>query len=113
MKRYEIWQARLSTVKDGRIRSSCCPVVIVSADVVNSCSSAVTIVPLTTRPDRMHQMAHGAILMSGLRNASVALCDKISMLDKDCLTCYIGYVSDPDDCAALEYALSVQLGMAA
>lgn len=113
MKRYEIYQANLPSVAGSHVQSGSRPVVVVSNDMANAYSPVVTVVPLTTRLGEKCLPTHVVLLTSGLRTVSFALCDRLTALDKSRMTHYIGYVTDPDDRAALDRAMSIQLGLAA
>ena len=113
MKRYEIYQAALPVLQGSHVQGGIRPVVIVSNDMANTYSPVITVVPLTTRMTKSSLPTHVVLLTSGLSAESLALCEQIITLDKARIRHYIGYVSDYDDRAALEHALSVQLGMAA
>lgn len=111
--RFEIWQAELPATKGSHVQSGCRPVVVVSNNMANMYSPVVTVVPLTTKIGKKRLPTHVLVLSSGLRNVSLALCEQLSALDKSRLTHYIGYISDADDCAALDRAMAVQLGLVA
>lgn len=113
IRRYEIYQAELPVVQGSHIQSGRRPVVIVSNDAANTYSPVVTVVPLTTKLAKKHLPTHVLILTSGLRAVSLALCEQLTSLDKARLTNYIGHISEPADCAALDRAMAVQLGLAA
>ena len=113
VKRYEIFQANLPTIPGSHVQGGTRPVVIVSNNMANTYSPVITVVPLTTRLGKKRLPTHVLVLTSGLRSVSLALCEQLITLDKSRLTHYIGYVSDYDDCAALDRAMAVQLGLAA
>ena len=113
MKRFEIYQAALPIIKGSHIQSGSRPVLVISNDVANKFSPVVTVVPLTTRLGKKCLPTHVTLLTSGLRTVSLALCEQLTALDKSRMTHYIGYVTDPDDRAALDRAMSIQLCLAA
>lgn len=111
--RFEIWQAELPATKGSHVQSGCRPVVVVSNNMANMYSPVVTVVPLTAKIGKKRLPTHVLVLSSGLHNVSLALCEQLSALDKSRLTHYIGYISDADDCVALDRAMAVQLGLVA
>ncbi len=113
MKRFEIYQANLPSIPGSHIQSGIRPVVIVSNDKANAYSPVVTVIPLTTRLGKKCLPTHVTLLTSGLRSISLALCEQVMPVDKSSMMRYIGYITDPDDRAALDHAMSIQLGMAA
>ncbi len=88
-----------------------CPVVIISADSFNAISSALTVIPLTSRFEKARRS--GVALLSGLRSESFALTDQLVSVRKASLSHYIGYVADPDDRNRLNRAVAEQLGLIA
>lgn len=113
MKRYEIWLADISAVKDSHVIRGRRPVIIVSNDAVNAGSSIVTVVPLTSKTAKDALPTHVFLSGQGLDCGSLALCDQVMPLDKSRCLRRIGYVYKPFDRLALLHALAVQFEMTA
>ena len=83
----DIYYADLSQVMRGNhIQTGRRPVIVVSNDICNYFSWAITIVPLTSRLKRPDIPTHVMIKEDGLKCLSMALCEQITTVDKDLLT---------------------------
>jgi len=82
VKRGDIYFANLNPTKGKEIRKTR-PVLIISNDINNSLSSTVTIVPLTSRTEKIYPFE---VLVSkeesGLKKDSKIKCDQIRTIDK-------------------------------
>ena len=110
---FDICFAQLPLKEGSHIQGGRRPVVIMSNNNANKYSPVVTVVPLTSKLKKRSLPTHVTLLTSGLRTVSLALCEQLMALDKSRMTHYIGYVTDPDDQAALERAVAIQLGLVA
>ena len=85
------------------------PVLIVQNDVGNMKSPTVVVVPLTTA-DKKWQIAHVEIPTStGLPKESIALCEQIMTISKDCLGRKVGVIDSDELVSAIENALQITL----
>lgn len=108
---FDIWLANLPTMEGSRVIRGLHPVIVVSNDTVNQCSPVITVVPLTSKLKRLSMPTHVVIRDQGLLCDSVALCEQIMSLDKNCLKRRVGYVHRTFDRYALAQGISVQLGL--
>lgn len=113
MKRFDIWKADLPTIENSHVQRGFRPVVIVSNNLANAHSPVITVIPLTSRKEKKPLRTHVHLLTEGLTVESLALCEQILTIDKSRLRRYVGSVTDTTDRAAINRAMSVQLGMAA
>ena len=111
MKKFDIYLAELPDVAGGHVQKGIRPVIVISNDVANAYSPLATIVPLTSRVHKKRLPTHVLLLAKGLSTVSLALCEQILTVDRNCLLKYRGSVTDPEDRAAIEHAVSVQLGL--
>ena len=108
IKRMEIYMADLPKV-GGSVQSGKRPVLIVQNDVGNVKSSTVVVVPLTSKCKKW-QIAHVDIPTStGLSKESVALCEQILTVSKECLGKRLGIIENPKLIKNIEKALLITL----
>ena len=111
IKKFDIWLADLPTVPESHVQSGIRPVVIVSNDTANQCTSLVSIVPLTsnlTRPDIPTRIV---IHSHCWNNASMALCDQVMTIDKARLKERMGAVEHHHERMAIRHCMQVQLDL--
>ena len=89
--RMELWWAALPTVP-GHVQRGTRPVVIVSNDLGNASSPAVSVVPCTTQRHKPALPTHVYLRGYGLSSGSIAMCEQVMPLDKSCLLRHIGTV---------------------
>ena len=108
LKRMEIYMADLP-LSGGSVQMGKRPVLIVQNDVGNMKSPTVVVVPLTTA-DKKWQIAHVEIPTStGLPKESIALCEQIMTISKDCLGRKVGVIDSDELVSAIENALQITL----
>ena len=104
-KRMEIWYASLPLDRRTNVQGGNRPVVIVSNDICNEKSNAVTVAPVTRQIKHMEMPTH-VLIMDG---TSMVLAEQIMTIDKRFLNRRIG------DCKGLESqiekALMEQIGI--
>lgn len=108
IKRMEIYMADLP-LSGGSVQMGKRPVLIVQNDVGNMKSPTVVVVPLTTA-EKKWQIVHVEIPTStGIPKESIALCEQIMTLSKDCLGRKIGMIEDAKLISAIDLALQITL----
>lgn len=108
VKRMEIYMADLP-LSGGSVQMGKRPVLIVQNDVGNMKSPTVVVVPLTTA-DKKWQIVHVEIPTStGLPKESIALCEQIMTISKDCLGRKVGVIESDELVSAIENALQITL----
>lgn len=108
VKRMEIYMADLP-LSGGSVQMGKRPVLIVQNDVGNMKSPTVVVVPLTTA-DKKWQIVHVEIPTStGLPKESIALCEQIMTISKDCLGRKVGVIDSDELVSAIENALQITL----
>lgn len=108
IKRMEIYMADLP-LSSGSVQMGKRPVLIVQNDVGNMKSPTVVVVPLTTA-DKKWQIVHVEIPTStGLPKESIALCEQIMTISKDCLGRRVGVIDNDELITAIEKALQITL----
>lgn len=108
IKRMDIYMADLP-LSSGSVQMGKRPVLIVQNDVGNMKSPTVVVVPLTTA-DKKWQIVHVEIPTStGLPKESIALCEQIMTISKDCLCRKIGVIEDAKLISAIDLALQITL----
>ena len=113
IRRYDIWLADLPREENSHVQSGIRPVVIVSNDGATLHSPVVSIVPLTSRLNKIALPTHVFLRADGLDRASLALCEQIITLDKGRLLRRLGEVTDPFQRLSIQHSLAVHLGMIA
>ena len=94
MKRGEVWLVDLDPVVGSEIGKSR-PAVVVQNDLANQSSPTVTVVPLSTKVDRVYPFQ--VLLVpgeGGLPRASKALCEQIRSVSRQRLSQCLGRLSD-------------------
>ncbi len=112
-KRLEIWYAHLPVHRDSNIQGGERPVLIVSNDIVNAQSGAVTVLPMTSRLKKLFMPTH-VLLAEGtheLEKCSVVLAEQITTVDKKILERKIGEVTDKAAVRGVEDAIREQLAI--
>lgn len=108
-KRMDIWYASLPLDRRTSVQGGNRPVVIVSNDICNEKSTAVTVLPVTSRLKHPEMPTH-VILVGLMDEPSMVLAEQIMTVDKSCLDRKIG------ECGRLkgeiERALMEQIGIA-
>ena len=108
IKRMEIYMADLP-LSSGSVQMGKRPVLIVQNDVGNMKSPTVVVVPLTTA-DNKWQIVHVENPTStGLPKESIALCEQIMTISKDCLGRRVGVIDNDELITAIEKALQITL----
>ena len=108
IKRMEIYMADLP-LSSGSVQMGKRPVLIVQNDVGNMKSPTVVVVPLTTA-DKKWQIVHVEIPTStGLPKESIALCEQIMTVSKNCLGRKIGVIEDAKLISTIDLALQITL----
>lgn len=108
IKRMEIYMADLP-LSGGSVQMGKRPVLIVQNDVGNMKSPTVVVVPLTTA-EKKWQIVHVEIPTStGIPKESIALCEQIMTVSKDCLGRKIGVIEDAKLISAIDLALQITL----
>lgn len=108
IKRMEIYVADLP-LSGGSVQMGKRPVLIVQNDVGNMKSPTVVVVPLTTA-EKKWQIVHVEIPTStGIPKESIALCEQIMTISKDCLGRRIGMVNDDELIGAIDLALQITI----
>lgn len=96
-------------LSSGSVQMGKRPVLIVQNDVGNMKSPTVVVVPLTTA-DKKWQIVHVEIPTStGLPKESIALCEQIMTISKDCLGRRVGVINNDELITAIEKALQITL----
>ena len=112
IRQYDIWFAELREEAGSHVQSGRRPVLVVSNNIVNANSFAITVVPLTSRNKKSWYPTHVRLFPSGLSYPSMALCEQITTIDKTRLINKLTSVRDVGDICAIRRAISVQLNMA-
>ena len=108
VKRMEIYMADLP-LSGGSVQMGKRPVLIVQNDVGNMKSPTVVVVPLTTA-EKKWQIVHVEIPTStGIPKESIALCEQIMTISKDCLGRKVGVIDSDELVSAIENALQITL----
>lgn len=108
VKRMEIYIADLPP-SCGSVQTGKRPVLIVQNDVGNMKSPTVVVVPLTTA-EKKWQIAHVEIPAStGLAKKSIALCEQIMTISKECLNKKIGVIESRRLIRKIDFALQITL----
>jgi len=87
------------------------PVIVVSNDDANYCSSIIHVVPLTSRKKRKLP-THVKISGYGLPCISTALVEQVKCIDKVALGNKIGTLANTEELQKINKCLGVQLGFA-
>lgn len=111
--RYDIWLADLPGHKDSHVQHGFRPVVVVSNDAANRFSPVISIVPLTSKLNKTALPTHVYLRSPALNRASLALCEQLTAVDKQCLVRRLGSVEPGFQRLAIKHGLAVQLGLAA
>jgi mRNA interferase MazF len=106
MTRGEVWWVRFPSPEGGEIRKAR-PAVIVSNNASNRHLNRVQVVPLTSRTGRIYP-CEAVVERTGER--SKAMADQVTTAAKSRLVRMEGRLS-PSDMAAVDRALSLQLGL--
>ena len=112
-RRLEIWYAHLPMRYDSRVQGGTRPVLIISNDVVNAHSGAVTVLPLTSQIKKLFMPTH-VLLAEGtheMEKSSVVLAEQITTVDKRILEKRIGELTDPAAIRKVEDAVREQLSI--
>lgn len=97
-RRMEIWYASLPMDRRTSVQGGSRPVVIVSNDICNEKSSAVTVVPITRQIKHLEMPTH-VVIEEILNQPSMVLAEQIMTVDKRFLDRKIG------DCKSVEPAI--------
>ena len=111
VRKYDIWLADLPAVPESHVQSGVRPVVIVSNDTANQCTSLVSIVPLTSNLARPDIPTRIVIRSRFLNQASMALCDQVMTIDKARLKERMGAVEHQHERMAICHCMQVQLDL--
>lgn len=107
----EIYQADLPCMPNSSVQGGIRPVLVVSNDVCNRYSPAITVVPLTSKSKRKEMPTHVSVRGFGLAKESQVLCEQILTLDKKNLRSKLGVIDDQAVLEQIRVALMVQLNM--
>lgn len=110
--RLELWLVNLPKPSDDtHVQYGVRPAIVISNDVANENSPAVTVIPLTSNRKKGQLPTHVFISNPGLSCSSIALCEQIHTLDKSRMIKKLGQITNPFTIKAVEYGLAVQLGL--
>ncbi len=111
MKRGEIYFAVLDPTRGAEVQKTR-PVVVVSNNAANRAAAVVTVVPLTSRVERVYpfEVLLGAAA-TGLSKSSKAMAQQVRTLDKARLNARPAGVVQPEDLMRLDAALRLHLGL--
>ncbi len=110
---FDIWLASLPETGGRSVQHGTRPVVVVSNDMANRYSPAISVVPLTSNLKKKALPTHVFLRVPGLERASLALCEQVTTVDKSCLIRRLATVETTFQRMAIRHGLAVQLGMAA
>jgi mRNA interferase MazF len=108
MKRGEVWWVDFSQSVGGELQKTR-PAVIVSNNAANQYANRVQVVPLSSRTSKLYP-SDARVTVAG--KESKAMADQIRTISKERLGKRIGVLS-PHDMHGVDFALRVQLGLAA
>lgn len=112
-RRLEIWYARLPLHRGCFIQGGARPVLVVSNNVVNTQSGAVTVLPLTSQMKKLFMPTH-VYLEEGtheMEKGSIVLAEQIMTVDKRMLERKIGELTDIAVIRKVEDAIREQLSI--
>lgn len=112
-KRLEIWFAHLPVHHGSSIQGGQRPVLIVSNDIVNAQSGAITVLPMTSQLKKLFMPTH-VLLEEGtheMEKRSVVLAEQITTVDKRILERKIGEITDEAAVKRVEDAIREQLAI--
>lgn len=112
--RMEVWFAELHREEWSYLRNGILPVLVVSDDRFNTCSTMVTVVPLRVREVRMDLPTHVRLLSSDnsrLDRDLTVLAEQITTIDKASLRRKVGEVTCEEDIQNVELALLALIGL--
>ena len=113
MKQHQVWYAYLPLKEGSQVQGGCRPIIIISNDIANKFSPIISIIPLTSKTRKRSIPTHVEINVDGLTKTSLALCEQVTVVDKNLLSRCVGEIRSESDRAALNRALATQFGMAA
>jgi len=112
--RMEVWVAELHREEWSFLRNGILPVLVVSDDSFNTCSTMVTVVPLRTKEIRLDLPTHVRLLSennSNLDRDLTALAEQITTIDKASLKRKVGEITCEEDVQEVELALLALIGL--
>ena len=112
--RMEVWFAELHREEWSYLRNGILPVLVVSDDRFNTCSTMVTVVPLRAREIRMDLPTHVRLLSERnprLDRDLTILAEQITTIDKASLRRKVGEITSEDDIQEVELALLALIGL--
>lgn len=110
---FDVWLADLPETGGSSVQHGTRPVVVVSNDMANRYSPAISVVPLTSNLYKKALPTHVFLRVPGLEKASLALCEQVTTVDKNCLIRRLATVDQLFQKMAIRHGLAVQLGLVA
>lgn len=107
----DVYYAKLPEKPNSRIQQGLRPVIIVSNNKANCYSPVITVIPLTTSKTKRNLPTHVTIIGYGLREASIALVEQITSIDKANLVEKICSLARTPKIDEINKAISIQLAL--
>lgn len=115
--RGDIWFADLDPHSGTSVQGGCRPVLVISNDIGNTYAETLNVLPMTSqlkKPDLpCHTKLDPEIISDKHQkmDVSMILAEQITTIGKDQLRNYVGRVEEKELIAAVDHAVSMQLGL--